>query len=60
LSGSDASQELKPLVAVISPMGQSMIWKRDMLSNSFARGYTGGNDKGYLFATARHVIGLGD
>jgi S1-C subfamily serine protease len=61
LSGSDASQELKPLVAVISPMGQSMIWKRDMLSNSFGAGLLlEANDKGYLFATARHVIGLGD
>ena len=61
LSGADASQELKPLVAVISPMGQSMIWKRDMLSNSFGAGLLlEANDKGYLFATARHVIGLGD
>src|SRR5258708_8954454 len=42
-------------------MGQSVIWKRDMLSNSFGAGLLlEANDKGYLFATARHVIGLGD
>src|SRR5258708_33821600 len=42
-------------------MGQSVIWKRDMLSNSFGAGLLlEANDKGYLFATARNVIGLGD
>jgi S1-C subfamily serine protease len=61
LKGSDASQELKPLVAVISPPAQSYFSKREILSNSFGAGLLlEANDKGYLFATARHVIGLGN
>jgi S1-C subfamily serine protease len=61
LNGADAAAELKPLVAVISPPGQSMFSKREVLSNSFGAGLLlEANDKGYLFATARHVIGLGN
>jgi len=60
LSGADASAELKPLVAVIAPTAQSYFTKHEMLSNSFGAGLLlEANDKGYLFATARHVIGLG-
>jgi len=61
LSGADASAELKPLVAVISPTAQSFFSKREVLSNSFGAGLLlEANDKGYLFATARHVISLGN
>jgi S1-C subfamily serine protease len=61
LRGSDASTELKPLVAVISPPSQSYFSKREILSNSFGAGLLlEANDKGYLFATARHVVGLGN
>src|SRR5690349_11800924 len=58
LGGADASSELKPLVAVISPTAQSLFSKREVLSNSFGAGMLlEANDQGYLFATARHVIG---
>jgi S1-C subfamily serine protease len=61
LNGSDASHELKPLVAVIAPTAQSYFSKREMLSNSFGAGLLlEANEKGYLFATARHVISLGN
>jgi S1-C subfamily serine protease len=60
LGGADASSELKPLVAVVSPTAQSLFSKREVLSNSFGAGMLlEANDKGYLFATARHVIGVG-
>ena len=60
LNGADASAELKPLVAVISPTSQSFFSKREMMSNSFGAGLLlEANEKGYLFATARHVIALG-
>jgi len=60
LGGADASSELKPLVAVISPTAQSLFSKREVLSNSFGAGMLlEANDQGYLFATARHVIGVG-
>jgi S1-C subfamily serine protease len=60
LSGADASSELKPLVAVISPTAQSFFGKREVLSNSFGAGMLlEASEQGYLFATARHVIGIG-
>src|SRR5260370_14942544 len=60
LTGADASSELKPLVAVIAPTAQSFFGKREVLSNSYGAGLLlDANDQGYLFATARHVIGLG-
>jgi S1-C subfamily serine protease len=60
LSGADASSELKPLVAVIAPTAQSFFSRREVLSNSYGAGLLlEANGKGYLFATARHVIGLG-
>jgi len=60
LGGADASSELKPLVAVISPTAQSLFSKREVLSNSFGAGMLlEASDQGYLFATARHVIGVG-
>jgi S1-C subfamily serine protease len=61
LSGSDAAAELKPLVAVIAPTAQSFFNKREILSNSYGAGLLlEADEKGYLFATARHVIGIGN
>jgi S1-C subfamily serine protease len=58
LTGVDASQELKSLVAVISPTSRSFFGKREMLSSSFGAGMLlQASPSGYLFATARHVIG---
>jgi S1-C subfamily serine protease len=60
LTGADASSELKPLVVVIAPTAQSFFGKREVLSNSYGAGLLlEANDQGYLFATARHMIGLG-
>jgi S1-C subfamily serine protease len=60
LSGADASSELKPLVVVISPTAQSFFSNREVLSNSFGAGMLlEANQQGYLFATARHVVGMG-
>jgi S1-C subfamily serine protease len=61
MTGADAAKHLKSLVAVISPTAQSYFSKREMLSSSFGAGmllYV--NSAGYLFATARHVIGTDD
>jgi len=45
---------------VISPTAQTWFSKREVLSNSFGAGMLlDATDKGYLFATARHVIGVG-
>jgi S1-C subfamily serine protease len=61
LNGADAAAELKPLVAVISTPGESFFTKREVLSNSYGAGLLlEANEKGYLFATARHVIALGN
>jgi S1-C subfamily serine protease len=58
MSGGDASKQLKSLVAVVSPAGQSLFGKREILSSSFGAGMLlHANSAGYLFATARHVIG---
>ncbi len=58
LSGADVSHNLKSLVAVISPAAQSLFGKREMLSMSFGAGMLlQSNAAGYLFATARHVVG---
>jgi len=61
MSGGDASKQLKSLVAVISPAGQSLFGKREILSSSFGAGMLlHANSAGYLFATARHVISTSD
>jgi hypothetical protein len=58
LTGIDASQKLKSLVAVISPTQRSIFGKREMVSSSFGAGMLlQANSSGYLFATARHVVG---
>ena len=58
LTGVDASQKLKSLVAVISPAQRSFFGKQDRLSSSFGAGMLLQADAaGYLFATARHVVG---
>jgi S1-C subfamily serine protease len=58
LTGVDASQELKSLVAVISPASHSFFGNREVLSASFGAGVLlHASASGYLFATARHVVG---
>ena len=58
LSGADVSHNFKSLVAVISPAAQSLFGKREMLSASFGAGMLlQSSAAGYLFATARHVVG---
>jgi S1-C subfamily serine protease len=59
LTGVDASQELKSLVAVVSPARRSFFGKHEVLSSSFGAGMLlHASPAGYLFATARHVVGL--
>ena len=61
LSGSDAAQQLKSLVAVITPAAGTWFSKREIPSNSFGAGMLlHANSAGYLFATARHVAGGAD
>ena len=58
MSGADVSHQLKSLVAVISPAAQTLFGKREMLSMSFGAGMLlQSSPAGYLFATARHVVG---
>jgi len=58
LTGSDAAQQLKTLVAVISPPAARYFGARETPSNSFGAGMLlQANSSGYLFATARHVVG---
>jgi S1-C subfamily serine protease len=58
MSGADVSHQLKSLVVVISPAAQSLFGKREMLSMSFGAGMLlQASSAGYLFATARHVVG---
>ena len=61
LSGADAAVQLKSLVAVISPAAKTLFGKREVLSNEFGAGMLlQANSSGFLFGTARHVIGTGD
>lgn len=57
LGGSEVSQELKPLVMIVSPAVKPWIGE-SMASSSFGAGaLLEANDDGYLIATARHVVG---
>ena len=57
MSAKDVSENLKPLVAVISPTRRSWFTHADMPSASFGAGMLlQANADGYLFVTARHVI----
>jgi len=61
LSGSDAAQQLKTLVAVITPAAGTLFGRREIPSDSFGAGMLlHANSDGYLFATARHVVGSAD
>ena len=61
LSGSDAAQQLKQLVAVISPAAETFFGKHEALSNEFGAGVLlQSTPAGFLFATARHVVGSFD
>lgn len=52
------SQELKPLVVVVSPAQKNWFNKGLMAGNAFGAGMLlHADDKGYLLATARHVVG---
>lgn len=60
LPSPDAVRELKSLVAVVSPAAQTWFAKREALSNEFGAGVLlQATPAGYLFATARHVVGNG-
>jgi S1-C subfamily serine protease len=60
LSSPDAARELKSLVAVVSPAARTWFAKREALSNEFGAGLLlQATPTGYLFATARHVVGGG-
>ena len=58
LSGAEVSRELKPLVAVISPAAKLWFGRQEGPANSFGAGaLLAADSSGYLFVTARHVIG---
>jgi S1-C subfamily serine protease len=58
LSSTEGARELKSLVAVVSPAAQTLFGKREVLSNEFGAGMLlQVTPAGYLFATARHVVG---
>jgi hypothetical protein len=57
MSPKDVSENLKPLVAVISPTLRSWLTHQEMPSGSFGAGMLlQANAEGYLFVTAHHVI----
>lgn len=57
LTATDVSQELKPLVAVISPARRTWFSHNETLSNGFGAGVLlEAGPEGYLLLTARHVI----
>jgi S1-C subfamily serine protease len=57
MSAKDVSENLKPLVAVISPPGRSWLTHQEMPSASFGAGLLlQASAEGYLFVTARHVL----
>jgi S1-C subfamily serine protease len=54
------SQELKPLTVVVSPAQRGWLGKQPLSISSFGAGMLlQADDKGYLFATARHVVDPG-
>jgi Trypsin-like peptidase domain len=58
LNAKEVSEELKPLVAVISPAVRTWTSNNELPSNTFGAGvllYAGAD--GYLLMTARHVVG---
>jgi S1-C subfamily serine protease len=57
MSGKDVSENLKPLVAVISPARRSWLTHQEMPSVGFGAGMLlQATAEGYLFVTARHVL----
>jgi hypothetical protein len=57
MSAKDVSENLKPLVAVISPPRRSWLTHEEMPTASFGAGMLlQANTEGYLFVTARHVL----
>ena len=58
LNGAEVSKELKPLVVVVSPVAKMWFNSQSMPSNAFGAGaLLLADTKGYLFVTARHVVG---
>lgn len=58
LTGTEVSQELKPLVVVVSPTAGMWFGKQEIPSSSFGAGAMLETDSdGYLFVTAKHVVG---
>ncbi len=58
LTPQEASEQLKPLVFVISPAAHGWFSNKEMPSNGLGAGILlQANQDGYLIATARHVIG---
>jgi hypothetical protein len=54
------SQELKPLTVVVSPAQRGWLGKQPLGISSFGAGMLlQADEKGYLFATARHVVDTG-
>jgi S1-C subfamily serine protease len=57
LTATDVSQQLKPLVAVVSPARRTWFSHNEMPSNGFGAGVLlEAGPEGYLLLTARHVI----
>jgi S1-C subfamily serine protease len=57
MSPRQVSENLKPLVSVISPARRTWFTNQEALSGSFGAGtLLQANSDGYLFATARHVV----
>jgi S1-C subfamily serine protease len=57
LSAKEVSEELKPLVAVITPARRTWFSSKEMPSNGFGAGVVlQATSEGYLILTARHVI----
>jgi S1-C subfamily serine protease len=57
MSAKDVSQNLKPLVAIISPSRHSWLTHQELPTASFGAGtLLQASDAGYLFLTARHVV----
>jgi S1-C subfamily serine protease len=57
LDGSEVSQQLKPLVMIVSPMLKTWFGERSIPTVGGAGVLIEANENGYLIATARHVVG---
>lgn len=61
LNGAEVSEALKPLVVVVSPAARFWFARQESPSSSFGAGaLLEADSDGYLFVTARHVVGESD